>query len=88
MTNNVAVPLLEGDDVGCPLGWLPTDTSCYWISNTTDPSQRKNWTDAKTQCNTLFAGATLMTIDNAQDQVLYLKIILSVLSMAAPWPSG
>lgn len=44
---------LSPDAGGCPEGWLPTVTDCYWVSNTTDPSQLLTWNDAKEKCTQL-----------------------------------
>ncbi|XP_052772266.1 C-type mannose receptor 2-like isoform X2 [Mya arenaria] len=52
---------------GCALGWLSTDTACYWIANTTDPSQLKTWQDAKTWCSQQQQGAALLEISTQTD---------------------
>ena len=62
----------------CALGWLPDKnyTSCYYVSNTTDPSQLLIWDDAYAKCQGMLdglskqpLGAHLLTIDGANDQV-------------------
>ncbi|KAL4231624.1 carbohydrate binding [Mactra antiquata] len=52
---------------GCALGWLPGSTACYWFSNTSDPTQLKNWNDAKTVCEGKGNGAKLMIISDQND---------------------
>ena len=73
-------------DNGCPLAWLPTDTACYWVSNTSNPAELLSWSDAKAKCISLAQGSTLLTITTPGDTVslsvvILLLIIFSMMMM-------
>ncbi|KAK3095712.1 hypothetical protein FSP39_017933 [Pinctada imbricata] len=58
---------------GCPFGWMPTDTTCYYFSDLTDPTQKLTWMQAKAYCANMqlppnvTTPAHLLTMDNNYD---------------------
>jgi len=54
---------------GCTVGWMNSDTACYWVSNSSDPSQLMSWQDASKFCGRNQTGATLMTVTTQDDAV-------------------
>ena len=64
------------DNGNCPAGWYKSSTDCYYVSNTTDPSQLLTWHEAKTKCTQIVPGGHLLTIDDVNDQVRVVLICI------------
>ncbi|XP_060063615.1 C-type mannose receptor 2-like [Ylistrum balloti] len=59
-----------GRYTGCPFGWMFGTDTCYYFSNTSDPSQLLTWTDAKAMCASKVSGnatGKLVTLDRTTD---------------------
>ncbi|XP_050398706.1 C-type mannose receptor 2 [Patella vulgata] len=51
------------DDVGCPPFWLQGQQDCFYVSNSSDPSQVATWAQAKKNCSGInfFGDASVYT---------------------------
>ncbi|OWF41489.1 macrophage mannose receptor 1-like [Mizuhopecten yessoensis] len=59
-----------GTDGGCPFGWMFGTDTCFYFSNTSDPSLLLSWTDAKAMCAAKVVGnvkGKLVTLDRPID---------------------
>nr|XP_033498801.1 CD209 antigen-like protein 2 [Epinephelus lanceolatus] len=51
---------------GCPSGWIPLNSSCYFFSYTESPNVEKNWPKSREDCKS--RGADLVVIDYPEEQ--------------------
>ncbi|XP_049918217.1 CD209 antigen-like protein 2 [Epinephelus moara] len=60
------VSALEEHCSGCPSGWIPLNSSCYFFSYTESPNVEKNWEKSREDCKS--RGADLVVIDYPEEQ--------------------